>query len=252
MHDLIDRFQQNNAFPQDHFIAESVAEQNYQQDHLENQLNHNNGITISTAGYSESSMLDDDIVSTRNVLSSAPEMSTDGGSSVTSVLFEVFNNISNATSPSDVWNTTHVTTWDSSSANTTTASPPTSLPNIISQSLYTTPDMVDFDARLSSLSGPSVDYLFLPSSNYSYFQWNNTDNLTLTDDRADGSNINLVHAIIAGTILAIVVLMTIIGNVLVLLAVFVNSHLRSTTNYFIVNLAIADLLLGTTVLPFSG
>ncbi len=53
-------------------------------------------------------------------------------------------------------------------------------------------------------------------------------------------------------VLGIMIFMTISGNVLVLLAVFVNSHLRSTTNYFIVNLACADLLLGTFVLPFSA
>lgn len=52
--------------------------------------------------------------------------------------------------------------------------------------------------------------------------------------------------------LGMIILIVIFGNVLVLFAVFVNSHLRSTTHYFIVNLAVADLLLGTTVLPFSA
>ena len=65
-------------------------------------------------------------------------------------------------------------------------------------------------------------------------------------------SLDLVHAVVTGVILSALIFMTICGNVLVLLAVFVNSHLRSTTNYFIVNLAIADLLLGTTVLPFSA
>ncbi|ESO99050.1 hypothetical protein LOTGIDRAFT_142302, partial [Lottia gigantea] len=64
--------------------------------------------------------------------------------------------------------------------------------------------------------------------------------------------IYLPSAIPVGIILGSIVFMTVGGNVLVLLAVFVNSHLRSTTNYFIVNLAIADLLLGTCVLPFSA
>lgn len=63
---------------------------------------------------------------------------------------------------------------------------------------------------------------------------------------------HLGTAVAVGMTLCFIVMMTIGGNVLVLLAVYVNSHLRSTTNYFIVNLAIADLLLGTAVLPFSA
>jgi hypothetical protein len=59
-------------------------------------------------------------------------------------------------------------------------------------------------------------------------------------------------AITKGLFLGALITMTICGNVLVLLAVFVNAHLRSTTHYFIANLAVADLLLGTTVLPFSA
>lgn len=72
----------------------------------------------------------------------------------------------------------------------------------------------------------------------------NTTNETQIED--------LSGAVAAAVFLGAIVCMTISGNVMVLLAVFVNSHLRSTTNYFIVNLAIADLLLGTTVLPFSA
>nr|XP_006815470.1 PREDICTED: 5-hydroxytryptamine receptor 1-like [Saccoglossus kowalevskii] len=52
--------------------------------------------------------------------------------------------------------------------------------------------------------------------------------------------------------LSMVVILTIVGNVLVLLAVAMERSLRSVTHYFIVNLAVADLLLGTTVLPFSA
>ena len=62
----------------------------------------------------------------------------------------------------------------------------------------------------------------------------------------------LVTTVLMGLVLGCIILATICGNLLVLLAVYVNSHLRSTTNYFIVNLAIADLLLGITVLPFSA
>lgn len=47
-------------------------------------------------------------------------------------------------------------------------------------------------------------------------------------------------------------LLTVLGNILVLLAIFVDFHLRSPTHYLMGSLAIADLLLGTLVLPFSS
>lgn len=68
----------------------------------------------------------------------------------------------------------------------------------------------------------------------------------------DLTSLKLLEMTAKGVALAILILLTIVGNILVLVAVFVNSQLRSTTNYFIVNLAVADLLLGTTVLPFSA
>lgn len=62
-----------------------------------------------------------------------------------------------------------------------------------------------------------------------------------------------VHiSVIVGAILGFIIFGTIFGNILVLLAVYYNTHLRNTTNYFIVNLAVADLLLGISVLPFSA
>lgn len=64
--------------------------------------------------------------------------------------------------------------------------------------------------------------------------------------------VSLSRAVPVGMILASFILFAIVGNIMVILAVVCNRHLRTPTNYFIINLAIADLLLGTTVLPVSA
>ncbi|XP_066587391.1 octopamine receptor Oamb [Prorops nasuta] len=53
-------------------------------------------------------------------------------------------------------------------------------------------------------------------------------------------------------ILAVINVMVVLGNVLVILAVYHTTKLRNVTNMFIVSLAVADLLVGLAVLPFSA
>ncbi|KAH3789207.1 hypothetical protein DPMN_167382 [Dreissena polymorpha] len=62
----------------------------------------------------------------------------------------------------------------------------------------------------------------------------------------------LLQTIVVSLLLICIIICTISGNTTVLLAVYCDRRLRSTTNYFIVNLAAADLLLGITVLPLSA
>ncbi|XP_041985287.1 octopamine receptor Oamb [Aricia agestis] len=53
-------------------------------------------------------------------------------------------------------------------------------------------------------------------------------------------------------VLALIDVLVVIGNCLVIAAVLCSSKLRSVTNLFIVSLAVADLLVGLAVLPFSA
>lgn len=53
-------------------------------------------------------------------------------------------------------------------------------------------------------------------------------------------------------VIAVIDIMVIVGNCLVIAAVFMSSKLRSVTNLFIVSLAVADLMVGVAVLPFSA
>ncbi|XP_053947511.1 octopamine receptor Oamb isoform X1 [Anastrepha ludens] len=72
------------------------------------------------------------------------------------------------------------------------------------------------------------------------------DNLVTSLKWTDPANV------ISLAILLFIILLVISGNSLVIAAVFCSNKLRSVTNYLIVNLAVADLLVGLAVLPFSA
>ncbi|XP_028316222.1 histamine H2 receptor-like isoform X2 [Gouania willdenowi] len=62
----------------------------------------------------------------------------------------------------------------------------------------------------------------------------------------------MVSKVVLGVVLSLIILLTVVGNVLVCLAVCASRRLRCLTNCFIVSLAVTDLLLGLLVLPFSA
>lgn len=55
--------------------------------------------------------------------------------------------------------------------------------------------------------------------------------------------------LISTTFLVIIILMALFGNVLVVIAFFVFQKLRNVTNYFIVSLAVADILVAAVSMP---
>lgn len=73
-----------------------------------------------------------------------------------------------------------------------------------------------------------------------------------TASEGDMTTLTLYSSLLYLILYLALILAVITGNLLVILAVYYENSLRTPTNYFIVNLACADLLLGTLVLPFSG
>ncbi|XP_077589070.1 alpha-1A adrenergic receptor-like [Stigmatopora nigra] len=82
--------------------------------------------------------------------------------------------------------------------------------------------------------------------------WANGSSSSSSSSGNRSGQVDLGRAIPLGMALGAFIALAVAGNVLVILSVACNRHLRTPTNYFIVNLALADLLLGTTVLPVSA
>ncbi|XP_054167306.1 octopamine receptor Oamb-like [Oppia nitens] len=65
------------------------------------------------------------------------------------------------------------------------------------------------------------------------------------------SKFNDATVIVSVVILGLINVIVIAGNILVIVSVFVSAKLRTVTNFFIVSLAVADLLVGIAVIPYS-
>lgn len=55
----------------------------------------------------------------------------------------------------------------------------------------------------------------------------------------------------AALLILVVIAVTVTGNILVILAVSLEKKLQNATNYFLMSLAVADMLLGILVMPVS-
>ncbi|XP_076367320.1 octopamine receptor in mushroom bodies [Tachypleus tridentatus] len=70
-------------------------------------------------------------------------------------------------------------------------------------------------------------------------------------DGLSSDRLSEVRVVVSFVILGTINLTVISGNLLVILSVFISAKLRTVTNFFIVSLAVADLLVGIVVLPYS-
>ncbi|XP_017280978.1 alpha-1A adrenergic receptor [Kryptolebias marmoratus] len=66
------------------------------------------------------------------------------------------------------------------------------------------------------------------------------------------AEVDVAKAVVLGVVLVVFVVFGVLGNILVILSVLFHRQWRSVTHYFIANLAAADLLLSSAVLPFSA
>ncbi|KAA8594803.1 alpha-1D adrenergic receptor [Etheostoma spectabile] len=103
-----------------------------------------------------------------------------------------------------------------------------------------------------------TDYNLRNESNYGIyfaeaFNGSAVDQIFPNDSITTCHNFTMDSQVVGvGILLAVFISVAIVGNILVILSVVCNRHLQTVTNFFIVNLAIADLLLSIIVLPFSA
>lgn len=70
-----------------------------------------------------------------------------------------------------------------------------------------------------------------------------------TTDAHEGRH--LAQAVVMGALMSAIALISLVGNVLVILAVATNKRLRTITNYYVASLATSDLCVSLFVLPLS-
>lgn len=68
---------------------------------------------------------------------------------------------------------------------------------------------------------------------------------------SETSKEELVRKNWAALLILVVVIITVTGNILVIMAVNLERKLQNATNYFLMSLAVADMLLGLLVMPVS-
>ena len=62
---------------------------------------------------------------------------------------------------------------------------------------------------------------------------------------------SLSHIILASSLVAVIMFVIVFGNLLVVIAIATDKNLKTTQNWFIASLAVADFLLGLVIMPFS-
>ncbi|KAH9490375.1 hypothetical protein Btru_033753 [Bulinus truncatus] len=116
-------------------------------------------------------------------------------------------------------------------------------------SSLTTSFNVSLDITESMLTVSEAIHLY----NMSAAEVNGTQNYTNSSESRNGTNlpqegIRLEHQI---PLYVIIFLLSVVGNILVIVTVVQNKKMRSVTNVFLLNLSVSDLLLAVFCMPFT-
>ncbi|KAL6978108.1 5-hydroxytryptamine receptor 7, partial [Sarracenia purpurea var. burkii] len=121
-------------------------------------------------------------------------------------------------------------------------------------------------ARIIDAIEKKADKCSAPSDNIASFKGDSiTDSVADFTDTAPSNSTNFsrstifgyksqyttVEAVVTGLILSLVIVITIVGNILVCLAVFLVRKLRRPCNYLLVSLAVSDLCVAILVMPMA-
>jgi hypothetical protein len=98
-----------------------------------------------------------------------------------------------------------------------------------------------------------IDYIGYSNVNESNFSDDSSLNNFSNDSyvSATSGNPDLARRRYWALVLIFIPLCTIVGNILVVISVVKEKNLHTVTNYFVVSLAIADLAVASTVMPFA-
>ncbi|XP_070197511.1 cholecystokinin receptor type A-like [Littorina saxatilis] len=110
--------------------------------------------------------------------------------------------------------------------------------------LVTTTALSSTDTAYSNLSTP--DFF---SSNFSSFSNDTFDNVTMRRPRRGGGMAIGLKVLLP--IYVLIFLLSVVGNVLVMVTLVQNKKMRTVTNVFLLNLAVSDLLLAVFCMPFT-
>ena len=88
-----------------------------------------------------------------------------------------------------------------------------------------------------------------------YLTWNSSRDTNHSrnddDDYPYPSQYSWQHIVVSSVVVSIIMIIIVVGNVLVVVAIAVDRHLKSVQNWFIASLALSDLLVGLFIMPLS-